>query len=525
MRHIFIIILFSFSLICFSQEKQTEPPRLVVGIKIDGLQADHLQKMWKYFTPGGFRKIVSESASFERMQHPIISAGNAADAATFMTGTLPFYHGVSSDYYFSKADNQVISILFDKNQNGIGTRDKFSAHRLLTSTLTDELILNNPLSQVHSISLNAEDAVILGGHTATSVSWIDDAANRWATTTYYSRGLSRWADLINVDGTFKRLSEEKWVPSASIPTYNNPTAKGSKSVGFSYNPLEKQVGNKTLLKNTPAANSLVTELARNIIEKEQLGMDKNPDVLMLQYTVKAPNQIISSLNTAEQEDMYIRLDRNLQTLLSVLTSKIGSDKLMVFVIGSASDSHSPVELGKNQIPAGLFNADRAMALLNSYLMAVYGQEKWISGYYGKNIFLNRKKIEEKKINLYEFQNKITDFLVEFEGIQAAYSVQNLLNFSGEPTDVRSKFRNSYHKNTSGDIVITLMPGWVEVDGKSRVVGDANNPQVFVPFYLMGKGIKSQQLSGEYKTTDIAPTISSLLRISIPNAAIGKIINF
>lgn len=524
MRNIVTTILLSLSFLCFSQEKQAEVPRLVVGIKIDGLQADHLQKMWKYFTPGGFRKIVSEGASLEGMRHSIISAGNAVDAATFMTGTFPFYHGVSSDYYFNKADNQVVSILFDKNYTGIGTRDKFSAHRLLCTTFTDELILSNPLSQVHSIGVDAENAVMLGGHAATSVSWMDDATYRWTTTAYYPKGLSRWADLINVDGTFKRLSEEKWIPSASISTYMNPTSNGSKSVGFSYNPMEKQ-GGTALLRNTPAANSLVTELARSIVDKEQLGMDKNPDVLMLQYTLKAPNQITSSLKTAEQEDLYIRLDRNLQTLLSVLTAKVGADKLLVFMVGSGSDAHSPVELGKNQIPAGFFNADRAMALLNSYLMVIYGQEKWISGYYGKNIFLNRKKIEEKKIILSEFQNRITDFLVEFEGIQAAYSVQNLVNFSGESTDIRSKFRNSYHKNTSGDIVITLMPGWLEVDNKGRVVGDANSPQVFVPFYMLGQGIKAQTMFGDYSTTDIAPTISGILGIAAPNASVGNVIRF
>ena len=158
-------------------------------------------------------------------------------------------------------------------------------------------------------------------------------------------------------------------------------------------------------------------------------------------------------------------------------------------------------------------------------MVIYGQEKWISGYYGKNIFLNRKKIEEKKIILSEFQNRITDFLVEFEGIQAAYSVQNLVNFSGESTDIRSKFRNSYHKNTSGDIVITLMPGWLEVDNKGRVVGDANSPQVFVPFYMLGQGIKAQTMFGDYSTTDIAPTISGILGIAAPNASVGNVIRF
>ena len=193
---------------------------------------------------------------------------------------------------------------------------------------------------------------------------------------------------------------------------------------------------------------------------------------------------------------------------------------MVVLFGSGTDFNSPAELGKNQIPAGLFNADRALALLNSYLTAIYGQEKWVSGYYGKNIYLNKKKIEDKRLNLTEFQSKVTDFMTEFEGVQAAYTASGIVNFSGEASDVRTKYRNSFHKKTSGDIMLVLMPGWVEVDNKGRIAGDANSPVVYVPFYLMGNGIKPQQIL-DAATTDIAPTIARLMGIPAPNASVGK----
>ncbi|NLI71751.1 MAG: alkaline phosphatase family protein [Bacteroidales bacterium] len=523
-RHLFTILLLAAFFHCFSQEKPADPPRLVIGIKIDGLQANHLHRIWRYFTPDGFRKIAAESAVAEKMHHNIVSAGNSSDAATFITGTYPFFHGVCGDNYYSRFDNQVLSVLHDKNQAGIGTKEKISAHRLLASTISDELILSNPLSQVHCVAIEPEDAVMLGGHNATSVTWIDDVANRWVTTTYYSKGLSRWADLMNVDGSFKRIISERWVPSAAVSTFINPTAKGSRTIPFSYNPTSRRKGYsvKNMIRNTPAANSLVTELGRTIFEKERLGTDKNTDLLLLQYTVKIPNQVGSSLATAEQEDMYIRLDRDIQSLLSFASSKIGAENLLVFVVGSGTDFHSPIELGKNQIPAGFFNADRALALLNTYLMAIYGQEKWVTGYYGKNVFLNRKKIEDKKLNLSEFHARITEFMIEFEGVQAAYSASNIINYAGETNDMYSKFRNSFHKNTSGDIVLTLMPGWVEVDNDGRVVGEANSPQSFVPFYVMGKGIKPQQILNA-NTIDIAPTLAYLMGIPEPNASIGKVL--
>lgn len=523
MRNIFLLILIVFFTSAFSQEKQLEPPRLVVGIKVDGLQAEHLQKMWNYFTPGGFRKILSNSAVAERMQHNIVPAGNASDIATIMTGTYPFFHGVSSDNFYQRKENQIVSAISDKSQVGIGTKEKYSANRLLASTFADELILNNSLSQVHSVGIDPEVAIMFGGHAATSVTWIDDTANRWVTTAYYPKGLSRWADMMNVDGSFKKITNAKWTPSASINTYQYAAVSGSKTTGFSYSPLDRQKGNSSIsiLKNTPAANLLVTDLARTIFERERLGVDNNTDLLLLQFTVKIPNQIGSSLISAEQEDMYIRLDRNLQTLLSVITSRVGAERMLVFMIGDAAGFHSPVVLEKNQIPAGLFNADRALALLNTYLMAVYGQEKWVSGYYGKNIFLNKKKIEDNKLNLNEFQNMVTEFMSEFEGVQTAYSTQDILSFSGDLADVRLKYKNSYHKNMSGDIAIVLLPGWVEVDNEGRIVGGANSSITYVPFYLMGNGIKPQQLTQDCSTVDIAPTLCDLTGVANPNAAIGK----
>ena len=522
MRNKSLLLFIFISSISFAQIKTEEPPRLVVGIKVDGMQTSHIQKLWKYFTAGGFRKIISEGTILEQMEHPIVSAGNSSDVATVLTGTVPFYHGISGDYYYDREDKEIKSMLYDEDQVGIGTREKLSAHNLLTTTLTDELMLASPQSQVHSIAINPEDAIMMGGHTATSVTWIDDVQNKWVTSGYYTKGLSRWADQMNVNGGFRSISSADWTPFSSISSYLNPTASGSKSASFRFNPLDKgKNSTQSILRNTPAANSLVAELAQTIAVKEMLGEDKYTDALMLQFTVKTPNQTTSSLTTAEQEDMYLRLDRDIQNLMSSLTSRVGSDKVLFFLTGGSEDLHSPVELGNNRIPAGYFNANRSLSLVNSYLMAIYGQEKWISGYYGKNIFLNKKRMEEKKMNIPEVLERTAEFLMEFEGIQAAYPINEIINYAGSSIDVRSKYRNSYHKNTSGDIVITLLPGWVEVDDKNQLVGTANAPRVYIPFYLLGAKIKPQKVNVACQTIDIAPTLARLLGIPTPNACMGK----
>ena len=191
------------------------------------------------------------------------------------------------------------------------------------------------------------------------------------------------------------------------------------------------------------------------------------------------------------------------------------------MFGNQGQVHSPSELGENKIPAGYFNADRSLALLSSYLMAVYGQEKWISGYYGKNIFLNKEKIAAKKLNFGDFQKTVAEFMLEFEGIQAAFPSSQVLNFGGNANSEMARIRNSTNKNSIGDVIITLLPGWIEVDNKNNPIGESNAIVSYTPLYFYGWKIKPQIISTSYQTTDIAPTISRILDISMPNACIGK----
>ena len=154
-------------------------------------------------------------------------------------------------------------------------------------------------------------------------------------------------------------------------------------------------------------------------------------------------------------------------------------------------------------------------------MAVYGQQKWISGYYGKNIFLNKDKIEEKKLNFSTVQQTVADFLLNFEGIQSAFTSSQVLNTSGNATSEMTRIKNSTNKNSTGDVIITLLPGWLEVDNKNNPVGESNAIISYTPLYLYGWQIKPQSITASYQTIDIAPTLSRLLNIPIPNACIGR----
>ncbi len=519
------IVLFIISQGLLAQTFSAERPRLIVGIMVDGLQQKHIDLLWNYFDSSGFKKIITQGANCQNVSYNIVSAGNSSDIATVMSGSTPYYNGIVGNNYYNRSENTIESIIQDDAQVGIGTNQTLSAHKLLASTFVDELLLANPKnSKCYVVAQGPDEAIMLGGHMANSVAWLDDVNMKWVTTGYYKEGLSHWADDMNMDGSFKNYVIRPWVPLFNINTYYSKPNREDKKYGFMYDPSSKKskTSAASILKYTPSANSLVADLGMKILVENKLGTDViYPDVLLLQFSVRTPFEKTTALQSAEKEDMYLRLDKDIQNLLKKIDSKIGLNNTVLFMFGNQTGIHSPTELGENKIPAGYFNADRSLALLSSYLMAIYGQQKWISGYYGKNIFLNKAKIEEKKLNFSTIQQTVADFMLNFEGIQSAFTASQVLNSGGNGSSELTRIRNSTNKNSIGDVIITLLPGWVEVDNKNNPVGESNAIVSYTPLYFYGWKIKPQNISTSYQTTDVAPTISRMLNTPMPNASIGK----
>ena len=501
-------------------------PRLVVGIMVDGLQQRHIEELQDRFVTGGFKKLTGEGVAFSNIACNIVSSGNATDIVTLASGTVPYYHGVVSNLVFNRNTGNVESVFQDAAYSGIESPLKLSARNFRTTGIVDELMMaTQRKSKSYAIGLHAEDVIALGGHAANGVVWMDDELMKWSSTDYYSEGMPWQALDMNVNGTFQRYVDRAWQPLYPSSTYlaalneRNPKS-------FEYKSTKRKKSNRpaTMLKNTPSANALVAELALRIFQEQNLGMDKYCDALMLQFTVRPPNENKLSLYSIEKEDMYLRLDNELQFLIQKIENKIEADKVLFVLFGNQTNSYSPEELKEHNVHAGYFNANRSMALLSSYLMAIYGQEKWINGYYGKNIYLNKKLIEEKNIDFSRMQEVAIEFVLEFEGVQSAYRFSQLMNNGANPGTEMAKTRNSTHKNFAGDIILTLMPGWLEMDDNNNPVGESNVLVSYLPVWFYGAKIPQQRIANQYQITDIAPTISRILNIPYPNANIGEAIN-
>ncbi len=171
-------------------------------------------------------------------------------------------------------------------------------------------------------------------------------------------------------------------------------------------------------------------------------------------------------------DAILRLDSDIAKLLTYLTDSIGKKNVLIYFTSAHGISEIPTVLESNHIPSGYFKQNQALQLLRTYLNAVYGEGDWVKGYSERQIFLNRTLIEDARLSLEDVQKKVARFLVQFTGVAAAYPY-SAFEANDYGNGNLKKIINNFSPQRSGDVIVTLNPGWVEKEGDN--VTSHNSP--------------------------------------------------
>lgn len=463
-------------------------PRLTVVAVVDGMTADNLNTLRPFWPQGGIR-ILSEEAFQTTVSYPHLVYGRNETTATLMTGVTPDRHGYTMDTYFSRRDRMAHAMLEDESVRGIGTKERLSAKSLLSQTMTDKMRLTYPEAKIYAIGLQAETSVLLAGHAANACCWLDTENQQWVATAAYSEGLPSAAYEQNKSGRIATLAARQWTPRMEIPNYTCPTAQERKK------PFAYRAGD--VLKRSPEANTLVVELALAIQQAEKLGTDATPDMLLLQLHALSPLATSDKIASAEQEDVYLRLNQDLGFLMDQLNKRIGRANYQVLVVGRPVLGTDPQKLNEIHMPVQTFNADRAAALTGTYLMALYGHERWVDGAYGQSIYLNRTLIEQKRLSLETLQRQVANFLMDFEGVQLA--------MPGHEAMFHPQIGSTLCKRHTGDVVFLLQPGWQLIQDDKHVTDHVIDDNPVSPL-LYWSGTIRPMPEGKLDATDVADLI-------------------
>ncbi len=513
-----------------------EQPRLIVGMIVSQMRFDYLYRYWDKLDDKGIKRMIERGTYCRNTSFNYLFSQEGVGHSTIVTGATPSDHGIVAREWYVNLQDKTVKNSEDNSQNTIGgTFDagRNSPMNLMSTTFTDELRLaNNFQSKVISVSLDASPAVLSGGHTANGAFWFDPLSGNFITSSYYRDSLPGWVNQFNLKDLPEIYMEKEWntlLPIAeyteSLPDDNNYEQGYNGKVTFPYNlqllsGSAKKKQDYGILVKTPFGNSLLKDFALTAIHEEELGNDSYTDVLIVSFTSLEYIGNLFGPNSIEVEDAVIRLDREIAHFLDFLDQNFGKESTLVFLAADHGVAQVPTYLSDMKIPVGYFNHYGAVSLLQSALNNIYGRGDWVKAYHSQQIYLNHTLIEDSKLSLEEFQNYVAQFILQFSGVANTITATTLqtTNFT---SGIFQKIQNSYNQKNSGDVIVNLKPGWVE---KTEGTTNHNSSYAYdtrIPLLWYGWKINRETISRPVDITDIAPTISSFLNITYPNACTGQ----
>ncbi len=528
------IILFFFN-ISTAQNQFNKPPSLVVGIVIEKMRYEMLLRYWDSFGENGFKKIINKGSFCTQTHHNYLITQNSVGQASIVTGTYPSYHGIISNTWYDRLKNITIECSDESKFNMINGKismGNYTPKNILSSTIGDELKLaTNDSSKVLSISLNPISAVISGGKLADYAFWFNVKDGTWITGNYYNDSLPNWVTEFNNKDFQNIYIRRNWASMHSLGNnYKKSLPDNSRfEIGFrnyrntfpydlSY--LRNRSGNFKYLKYTPFGNTYTKDFAISSIIGEDLGKDEFTDFLTISFSASNYCGELFGPRSVEMEDIFLRLDKDIEHLISFLDNEIGIENTLIYITSDRGVSDVPEYLNYKKQNAGVFDGEKAITLLNSYLSVLHYDGEWIKSYNSKQIYFNQHLIDQSNIDLKELQTKVANFMVQFTGVANALPASTI-NSTNFESGINKKIQNSYHQKRSGDVMINLEPGWIEKNNHVTKSGSGYNYDTHVPLIWYGWKVTNKRIDKPVEIIDIAPTISWILKITSPNASIGN----
>ena len=534
-RYIIIVILILVFVKLSGQGAYLPPdkPRLVIGIVVEELKYDQLEKFRDKLGENGIKRLINEGTYFKNASYEYMLTQSAPGHATISTGAEPSFHGITSDEWYVPLKNELINCTRDATVNSVGGSFESGLHspvNLLVSTFSDELQMStNKKSKAFGVGLRESSAIFSAGHAANAAYWFDNTTGTWMSSTYYINSLPTWVNDFNamkfsdsyLNSTWSLLRPAKYYADC-LPDSNSFEAGFNKINYFPYDLKKIRAKNDySLLRETPFGNSLTANFAIRLIQNEQLGKDDITDYLSICFSATDYIGHRFGPSSVEMGDAILRLDDDIKNLLTYLNDSIGKKNVLIYFTAAHGISEIPTVLEKNRIPSGYFQQNQALQLLRSYLNAVYGEGDWVKGYSERQIFLNRTLIEDARLSLDDVQKKVARFLVQFTGVEAAYPYSAF-----EANDFGNgnlkRIINNFSPQRSGDVIVILNPGWVEKE--SDYVTNHNSPWEYdshVPLIWYGWTVNKSIVTRKVNMTDIAATLSTLCKVPYPNACTGE----
>ena len=508
-------------------------PRLIVGIVVDQMRWDYLYRYYSRYGAGGFRRLLNEGFTCEDTYISHLPAFTAVGHSTIFTGSVPSIHGIAGNDWIDQATGKSVYCTQDDSVQPVGGTSpagNMSPRNLLATTITDELMLaTNFQSRVVGVSLKDRASILPAGHTPTGAFWFDDIKGCFSTSTWYMKELPEWVSRFNITDDPDQLVANGWNTLYPIDTYKESTPdnspweglfKGETSPVFPHDIARFYKEDHDNIRSSPFGNTLTLDFAKAAVEGYSLGQRDATDFLTINCASTDYVGHKYGPNSIEEEDVFLRLDKDLASFFSYLDNKVGKGNYLVFLTADHGASHSIDFMRSHQIPAGFVGIRSLMKKLGDTLSAVFGVNDLLlnsSNYY---VNFNLARIRQANLSFDSLKRVTIYWLQQQSALQYVVDMADIEK-AALPQPLHDMVINGYNRKRSGSILLIPNPGWFDGFDKGTTHGVWNPQDTHIPLVFMGWHIPHGALYRTVHMTDIAPTLANLLHIQAPDGNIGQ----
>jgi len=538
---IVLILTCAYLIFQISPEKK---PTLVVYISIDQMRYDYLERFEPYFASSGFRLLLEKGANFRNCNYEHYCTYTGPGHACLGTSCYAAKTGIIGNYWYSKNEQSEVWCVDDLNYYNLeDPNDKGGAkspERLGISTLGDELKNINEKSKVYSVSGKDRAAILMVGKKADAAFWYNYNNGNFITSNYYLTEMPQWANKFNNNNYThayfnkqweKLLPEEEYNKNCTVDNYPSEAEADEMGITFPHNLAanETEISDNFYgrILRSPYGDDHTLKFAKNLIIKEDLGIDNTTDLLCLSLSCTDYVGHTWGPDSHEMMDMQVRLDRYLNDFFIFLDKKIGLDNIYIILSSDHGVAQFPELLKEQGIDAGRINPSEIRNATEIRLENVYGSpgkdKSWIVSWGNATIYLSNEFWIRTKAKPAAVYNILKEGLLSVEGIATAYSKFDIENgIEGELMDF---VKNAFNSERSGDVIFIQKPNWLFNYREGNTRGTSHSApyeyDTHVPMLFYGENIIPGNYDENVGAADIAISIGKSIGIEMPGERNGE----
>jgi len=512
-----------------------ERPKLVVGLVIDQMRWDYLYRYYNRYSEGGFKRLLQQGYSFENTFIPYTPAVTAVGHTCLYTGSVPAINGIVGNDWIERDSGKAMYCSQDRSVNTVGSfsnQGQMSPKNMLVTSVGDELRLaTNFKSRVFGIALKDRGGIFPAGHSANAAYWLDDSTGNWISSTYYMNSLPGWVSSYNAARKIDSLMTNDWNLLYDKSIYEQSTTDDKKyerplfhETTTTFPHAYKSLIGKNYypFRQSPYGNTFTLDFAKKMIQNEKIGMSGQTDMLCVSLSSTDYISHRFGPNSLEVEDTYLRLDKDIENFLNYLDATIGKGNYLFFLSADHGAPQVPDFMKENKLPGGSLTSTELIKELNSLCAEKFGTNKMVKAIYEYQVYLDNRIIDSANLN----RDIIKDFIIGH--LKTKPEVVNAFDYSKfeslvMPEQRKEMFAKGYFYKRSGDIQFILKPQYTDVLSIGTEHGTMYAYDTHIPLLWYGWKISHGKTNREVYMTDVAPTISAMLKIQMPNGNVGHVL--